>query len=233
MFITTRHCSCSEIKINIIRSRSIQKHAIVRSRLKKPTLDSDDLNSYRPIFNLSFLSKTIERVLAVRFNEHVEACNLLPSRQPAYRAHQSTKTAVIDVHNRIVQSMDRGGHASVLVLLDLSSAFDTIDHAILFDVIEKRFGVTGIALKWYCSYVDGRTQTFQVGSQLIATFVVRCSVPQGSVFEALKFVTYIEDLPTVIQRFAIDRHLYADDTSYITSRQLYPSRHPFRTWSTV
>ena len=76
------------------------------------------------------------------------------------------KTAVIDVHSRIVRNMDRDGHASVLVLLYLSSAFDTVDHAILLKVLEKRFGVTEIAVKWYCSYVDGRTQTFQVGSQL-------------------------------------------------------------------
>ena len=108
--------------------------------------------------------------------------------------------------------MDRGEHGSVLVLLDLNSAFDTIDHAILLEVHEKRFWVTGIALKWYCSYVDGRTQTFQVDSQLSAKLVVHCSIPQGSVLGALKFVIYTEDLPAVIQRFVIDHHLYADDT---------------------
>ena len=71
---------------------------------------------------------------------------------------------------------------------------------------------TGIALKWYCSCVDWRTQTFQVSSQLSSTFIVYCSVPQGSFFRALKFVTYTEDLPALIQRFAIDHHLYIDDT---------------------
>ena len=58
---------------------------------------------------------------------------------------------MINVHNRIVHNMNCGGHASVLVLLDLSSAFDTVEHAILLVVLEKRFGVTGIALKWYCT----------------------------------------------------------------------------------
>ena len=105
------------------------------------------MNSYRPISILSFLSKTLERVVTVSFNEHVEAYNLLPSRQSAYRACHSTITAVIDVYNRIVRNMDHGGHAGVLVLLDLSSAFDTVDHAILLEVLEKRFGVTEIALK--------------------------------------------------------------------------------------
>ena len=76
-----------------------KKHAIIRPRLKKPTLEPDDLNAYQPISNLSFLLKTIERVVAVCFNEHMEAYNLLPSRYSAYRAHHSTETAVIDVHN--------------------------------------------------------------------------------------------------------------------------------------
>ena len=75
-------------------------HAVVRPRLKKPTLDPDDLNSYQPISNFSFLSKTIERVMAAHFHEHVETHNPLLSRQLAYRAHHSTETAVIDVHNR-------------------------------------------------------------------------------------------------------------------------------------
>ena len=108
--------------------------------------------------------------------------------------------------------MDHCRNASFLVLLDLSSTFDTGDHAILFEVLEKRFRVTEITVKWYCSYVDGRMQTFQVGLQLSATFVVPCSIPQGSVLGALKFMTYTEDLPAVTQCFAIDDHLYADNT---------------------
>ena len=105
---------------------------------------------------------------------------------------------MVDVHNRIFRNMDRGGYASFLILLDLSSAFDTVDHTIFLEVLAKRFGVTGIALKWYCSYVDGRTQTFQVGSQLSVTFVVHCRVPRGAVLGALKFVAYTEDLSAVI-----------------------------------
>ena len=85
-------------------------------------------------------------------------------RQSAYRAHHSTEMAVTDVHNRLVRNVDRGDHVSALVLLDLSSAFDTVDHVILLDVLEKRFCITGITLKWYRSYLSDRTQTFRVGS---------------------------------------------------------------------
>ena len=82
----------------------------------------DDLNFYRPISNVTFLSNTIERVVATRFNEHADAYDLLPPSQSAYRAHHSTVTAVTDVH-KLVRNVHRGGHVSALVLLDLSSAF--------------------------------------------------------------------------------------------------------------
>ena len=109
----------------------------------------------------------------------------MPLRQSAYRAFHSTETAVTDVHNRLVRCVDRSGNVSVLVLVDLSSAFDIVDHAILLEVLEKRFGVAGGALSWYCSYLSERTQTYKVGSQLSGTFLVYCSVPQDSVLGAL------------------------------------------------
>ena len=83
-----------------------QKHAIVSPRLKKP-LNPDDLNSYRPISNLNFISKTIERVVAVKFNEHADANNLLPVRQFAYRVCYSTETAVIAIHNDISRNVKK------------------------------------------------------------------------------------------------------------------------------
>ena len=83
------------------------KLAIVKPRLKKATWDPDDLNSYRPISNFNFISKTIERVMAVRFMEHCEANKQLSMCQSAYRAFQSTKTAISIVHNNIVQNIEQ------------------------------------------------------------------------------------------------------------------------------
>ena len=76
-----------------------QKHALVKPRLRKQNLDQENLNSYRPISNLSFISKTIERVVAVRFQGHCEALSLLPVCQSAYGAYNSTETAVAIAHN--------------------------------------------------------------------------------------------------------------------------------------
>ena len=99
-----------------------------------------------------------------------------------------------------MRKIDQSGQLSVLVLLDLSSAFDTVDNNIFLDARHKRFGVTGSALDWYRSYLCNRTQTLQVRSDKSTTFVVDCSVPQGSVLGPLKFVVYTENLPAVIEQ---------------------------------
>src|SRR5664279_693829 len=142
---------------------SVLKAAVFSPRLKKPTLDPVDMASYRPISNLSFLSKTLERLVATRCVQHDETHRLLPSRQSSYRANHSTETAVVSVHNNIVRAID-DGKVSLLVLLDLNAAFDTVNHDILLRILENRFSLCGVALEWFKSYLADRTQTFQVGS---------------------------------------------------------------------
>ena len=117
---------------------SSHRHAIVLPRIKKTTLDPDSLTSYRPISNLSFISKVVERVVARRLMSHITTHSLLPSRQSAYRRFHSTETVVASVHNELVRSID-DGRVTVLVLLDLSSAFDTVDHSILLSCTQSSF----------------------------------------------------------------------------------------------
>ena len=112
-----------------------QKQARVSTRLKKPSMDPDDLNSFRPISNLSFLSKVAERIAVRQFVRHADENDLLPVRQSAYRRFHSTESALLAVYND-VQAID-AGHAVALTLLDLSSAFDTVDHAILLSVASR------------------------------------------------------------------------------------------------
>ena len=148
-----------------------------KSRHSTPT---DDLSSYRPISNLSFISKTIERVVAARLLHHVDSHQLLPDCQSAYRRFHSTETAIAVVHNDLVVAAD-ADHVSALVLLDLSSAFDTVDHQILLSVLQRRFGIDDAALRWFNSYLCDRSQTFSVNGLYSSTWPVSCSVPQGSV----------------------------------------------------
>ena len=108
---------------------SSQKLAIVAPRLKKPTLDADDVNSYRPISNLSFASKLVERVVASRYREYAERQELFPAQQSAYRRYHSPETAVVCVVNDIIRATDNG-KVSGLVLLDL-----TVDHPTLLNVL--------------------------------------------------------------------------------------------------
>ena len=112
----------------------------------------------------------------------------------------------------MVRNIDKSVKVSVPVLLDHSSAFDTVDHKMLLAVLKQYFGVTDLALDWYRSYLCDRTQTFQVGSDSSIAFVVDCSVSQGSALGPLKCVAYTEDLHAVVEQYHVYYDIYADDT---------------------
>ena len=114
------------------------KQARVTARLKKPSLNPDDLNSFCPVSNLPFLSKMIERVVMKQFIHHAHQNGLLPVRQSAYRRFHSTESVVLVVDNDIVRAID-DGHVAALALLDLSSAFESVDHSTLLSILRTRF----------------------------------------------------------------------------------------------
>ena len=116
------------------------KAALVKALIKRHNLDCNVLNNYRPVSNLSYLSKIIERAVAVRLNKYLLNNNFIESRQSAYRTGHSTETALIHVKNDIKMSTDQS-KAVVLVLVDLSAAFDAVDHYVLFCRLEKMFGL--------------------------------------------------------------------------------------------
>jgi hypothetical protein len=189
----------------------LHKKAIVRPLLKKPTLDSSDLNSYRPISNLSFISKTLERLVSSRFVEHTEKHDLLSATQSAYRAHYSTETALVRLHNDIVTAIDHGD-VGALVLLDMSAAFDTVDHSILMDVLRERFGVEGDALSWLVSYLQNRSQVVVVGTASSTVRQVHCGVPQGSVLGPKQFIAYTDEVGDIFNTHNALYYAYADDS---------------------
>ena len=103
--------------------------------------------------------------------------------------------------------------ATLLVLLDLSAVVDTVDHEILLSILETRFAIQCSALDWLRSYLTGRTQVFVYADKQTVSYLVLCSVPQGSVFGPLGFISYTEDIVNVTEQHKVSSHLYADDTA--------------------
>lgn len=129
--------------------------AVVHPLLKKPGLDLLFKN-FRPISNVQFVSKLTERVVANQIHCDIFKNNLFPQFQSAYRPHHSTETALLKVTNDVLMNMNMG-HVSLLLLLDLSAAFDTVDHGILLQTIQTKLGVSGTTLSWFKSYLEGRS----------------------------------------------------------------------------
>ena len=137
------------------------KNAKVRPLLKKFSLPPDDLASYRPIFNLNFLSKILERIIHTRITEHLQSFPSICPYQSAYRKFHSTETVLLRIQNDLLLAIDKR-KLSALVLLDLSAAFDTIDHGILLARMSSSFGITGSALSLLSSYLTDRTQSVSI-----------------------------------------------------------------------
>ena len=198
------------------------KHAIVKPLLKKTNLDPDCLKHYRPISNLPFLSKLLERIVLAQLLQHLEFHNLLEPFQSAYRKCHSTETALLRVVNDLLQACD-SGRVSMLSLLDLSAAFDTIDHGILIAQLRKNFGCSGKVLEWFKSYLACRTQSVLVGHESSQS-VLKYGVPQGSVLGPVLFTIYMKPLSTVISQSGHLYHFFADDTQLHNSS--VPSEFP-------
>ena len=124
----------------------VWKEANITPLLKKDGLDAEVLKNYRPVSNLAFISKLVEQVVASRIKGHLNRHNLWDRNQSAYRSFHSTETALLRVHNDLLHAIDKKKMAA-LMLLDLSAAFDTIDHKILLDRLSMKFGITGVAHK--------------------------------------------------------------------------------------
>ena len=198
---------------------TVFKAAYITPLLKKQDLDPADVKSFRPISNLSVISKLLERLVSRQLIDYLSESRLLPDLQSAYRAHHSTETAILKVLGDILRAIDSGDLA-VLTLLDLSAAFDTVDHATLLRRLEMSYGLTGDVLSWFKSYLNGRTQSVRCGIVNSTTALVMCGVPQGSVLGPILFLLYTADLLRLIESHGLHPHLYADDT------QVYGSCRP-------
>ena len=193
---------------------SIFKSAIITPLIKKPSLDQDIMNNYRPVSGLSYLSKTLERLVAGQLRQHLDIHGLLDEYQSAYRPFYSTESALLSVVNELLMALD-GRKQILLTLLDLSAAFDTVDHVLLLRRLELEIGITGSALAWFSSYLQGRSQSVGIKGVKSDQITLKYGVPQGSVLGPVLFTLYTLPLGRLIQSFGLQYHLYADDCQII------------------
>ena len=146
-------------------------------------------NNFRPISNLPFVSKLAERAAADQLTQHVVDQGLECELQSAYKKHYSTETALLKVKNDLLMSMNNQ-RLTLLVLLDLSAAFDTVCHQILVDRLHSKFRVSGTVLEWLRSYLSKRSQRISIKGVLSDGFDLRHGVPQGSCLGPLLFSLY-------------------------------------------
>ena len=191
------------------------KEADVQPKLKKYGADIVFKN-LRPISNLSFVSKLAERSAYNQLYDHLSFYNLYPKNQSAYRAFHSTETALLRVKNDILMNMDKQ-HVTLLCLLELSAAFDTVDHTVLLRRMNSNFGVSGSALRWLTSYLFERSQRVTINGASSELFGIKNGVPQGSCLGPLLFVLYVSDLLDLINSHLPNSHAYADDTQLYVS----------------
>ena len=191
------------------------KHALVTPLIKNSKLDSNSMSSYRPISNLLYVSKLLERCVAKQLNAYLSSGAHHESYQSAYRPYHSTETALLRVQNDILTSIDNK-EVTLLVLLDLSAAFDTVDHTILLNRL-KNIGIIGLAHNWFSSYLTGRTQAVFLDSVSSDSANLTCGVPQGSVLGPILFNIYTQPLGEIARRHGLNYHFYADDTQLYTS----------------
>ena len=197
------------------------KLAFVTPLLKKPNFPIDDLNNYRPVSLLSFLSKLIERVVARQLSKHLADCNLYVPVQSAYRPNHSTETALLKVVNDLLVAVDHGD-AAVLALLDQSAAFDTIDHAILLKRLRCCFGVSDAVYSWFESYLSGRRQSVSICGVTSVAVSLMFGVPQGSVLGPPLFALYNSPIHAIPLRHGVDDHLFADDEQIYATFPVVP-----------
>ena len=193
------------------------KWALVTPIFKGQNLDPHRFNSYRPISLLPVLSKVFEKVIYKQLYTYMTKNNLLTISQYGFRKDHSTEFAALELVDRVGKELDTK-NTVLSVFLDLSKAFDTLDHKILTQKL-KHYGADELAISWFTSYLSGRKQALNINGTVSDWKTITTGVPQGSVLGPLLFLIYINDIINASK--TAQAILFADDTSLIfTSKNL-------------
>ena len=169
--------------------------------------------------NLPVVSKLIEKIVLDQLNDHLKTNELHCPVQSGYRPNHSCETLLVRMTDDIFKEVHRD-NIVIVVLLDLSAAFDTIDHSILLKKLCEDFGVTGDVLEWFGSYLMDRFFRVKINGTLSDILCLLFGVPQGSLLGPVLFILYIKHLQRIAKKYGLAIQLYADDS------QLYISFHP-------
>ena len=190
--------------------------------LKKPGLNTNDIKIFRPITNLTTLSKLLERLALAKLKPHLVTSPNYSPLQSAYRAAHSTETALVKIVDDILSIVDSGS-AVALVILDISAAFDTISHRKLPARLEHDFSIEGVALEWINSYLSKQTFFVRVGRSSSAVAQMCSGVPQGSLLGPNLFTAYVSPIGRLIELYGVRYHKYADNTQLYTALTANPN----------
>ena len=172
--------------------------------------DVDNLKNYRPVSNLPFLEKLIERVVSVRIENHMDQHNLHSCKQHGYKKHHSTEMLLTKIVNDLLLACDKKV-PSVLMFIDLSAAFDTVVQNLLLEILHNEIGISGIPFKWFRSFLMGRTQKVKIDTSFSSPNTLDFGVAQGSILGPKLFNIYSKSFPDVILAMDYSVDGFADD----------------------
>ena len=186
------------------------KTSIVKPLLKKVGLDLIFKN-YRPVSNLKFLAKLVEKCMLLQVSEHCSLNSLLPLYQSAYRKYYSCETSLLKLADNLLNQMENQ-RVSVLVVMDLSAAFHTVDHKILFDVLSSQYGIEGKALTWFDTYLRPCFCQVDINGARSSIHSLAFSVPEGICVGPMLYTGYASTIQYQISE-GMDLNGFADDHS--------------------
>ena len=192
------------------------KDTVITPLLKKAGLDPEVLKNYRPVCNILYMSKLIERAALSQCNEHLDIINGHITNQSGYKPKHSCETLLMRVTNDIAINMDKS-KCTIMLLLDLSAAFDTVDHAVLLNILWLELGFRGTVYTWFVEFLSGRRQAVSIDGKKSSFKCNPYGVPQGSVMGPFLFNIYVRNLIKLMKGLGFTGHGYADDHQFLFS----------------
>ena len=188
------------------------KSAVIQPLIKElnSLTDTDEFKNYRPVSNLVFIGKLIERVVDIRLQNHLDINNLNVKEEYGYKDAHSTEMLLVWVTNNLFEACDKN-MPTVVLLLDLSAAFDTVDHEKLLNILEVEIGIIGVALQWFREFLTNRTQRVKIGDTYSKVALLLYGVIQGSILGPRLFNIYIRSIYKRVEPTRFEIVGFADD----------------------